>query len=161
MAAFALAFSAVQDPTTGLFVTLTDTSNWSDNDENYSEAEFARNFILTDYLGNAIITIPLPTGEESITWQVPPGTNPWVNIDYNVVGPVTIDKIEKFPFQRIYELAFINAIKGKCGCNTALSPNLCEVDNFYQGAAMAAPIADAINYQNNINSAYAYLTAPL
>lgn len=156
--AFALAFSASQS-SDGTIVTITDLSNWSDNTNGYTPADFVRELVLTDYLGALIITLTMADDEVSATWDVPAGTNPWVNIEYSAVGPVTLTLTQKYPFQRNYELAYIDQIKGSCGCCNGKTPDMCMVDAFYQGAAFAVPVADMVNYQDDINSAYALLTA--
>lgn len=158
MSAFALAFTANQS-SDGKVVTITDISNWIGNAESYNITDFTRQFILTNYLGDAIVTLTMIGSALTITWNVPANTNPWVNIQYSAVGPVTKTLTQKYPFQRNYELAYIDAIKGSCGCCSGKNPDICQIDAFYQGAAFAVPVGDQVNYQDDINSAYALLTA--
>lgn len=156
--ALTLAFRATQS-SDGKTVLIEDLTNWDDDTEGYTPADFVREFVLTDYLGALITTLIMADDELSATWDVPAGTNPWVNIEYSAVGPVTLSLTQKYPFQRNYELAYIDQIKGSCGCCNGKTPDMCMVDAFYQGAAFAVPVADMVNYQDDINSAYALLTA--
>lgn len=153
MAAFQLAFTA-QQSADGTEVVITDTSNWGSNDQSYTESQFVRQLVLTDALDNPIETLTLATGTDVATYDVPDKTNPWINITYIATGPVTLQKIQRYPFQRIFELAYLQAIKGNCGCGCIGDNAMCEVDAFYQGADFAVPIGDAVSYQDNIDSAY-------
>lgn len=155
MAAFALAFTATQSAI-GDIVTITDTSNWGSNTEGYIQSQFDRQFILTDYNGDLIIAIVIADDELIKTWAVPLNTNPWVAIEYSSVGPVTLSKTQKYPFQRYFELAYKKVIKGNCGC-AGKRFDICQVDAYVYGSELAVPIGDSIGYQNNINSAYALL----
>jgi len=158
MAQFALSFTATQSQD-ATQVLITDTSNWGSNDSGYIESQFVRTFVLTDYLNNAITSIVLPTGTNTATYNVPAKTNPWINIDYVLSnGPVDLSKLQSYPFQRYFELAYIDGIKGNCGCGCIGENQMCQVDAYYQGASFAAPVGDSVNYQNDIDSAYKLLT---
>ena len=160
MAQFALKFVATQSED-GSQVLITDQSNWGagNNDQNYSESQFTRTLVLTDALGNAITSIVLPTNVNTATYNVPANTNPWINIDYVLSnGPVSPNLLQSYPFQRYFELAYIAEIKGNCGCGCIGDNPMCQVDAVYQGADFAAPVGDAVNYQNDIDSAYKILT---
>lgn len=165
MAAFAPAFNAVQDPDDGLSVLFTDTSPWGvgNNDEDYTDSQFTRTLILTDYLANAIITLTLPTGIYTAKWPVPAGTNPWVNVDFNSINIATpstfYDLIQKYPFMRQFELAYNTEVETSCGCCPGKHPDMCLVDALLSNAEFAIPVGDAPNYQNFINGAYKALTA--
>lgn len=160
MAAFALSFSASQS-SDGKVVTIVDISPWGagNNSENYTESQFVRTLVLTDAFNSAITTITLNTGINSATYNVPVKTNPWINITYNAVGPQTYTLIQKYPFQRIFELAYLQVIKTNCGCGCIGDNKLCQVDALFIGAEFAVPVGDAGNYQDNIDSAYKLLTA--
>lgn len=162
MAAFALGFTAVQDPDDGLSVLFTDNSNWGSNDEGYLNTSFVRQLILRDYLNNPITTLTFPDNVFTLTWPVPAGTNPWVKVDYNAVDagiPLTLDLIQKYPFQRQFELAYINAVKPSCGCGSSKRIDLCLIDALLSNAEFGVPIGDGPDYQNFIDSAFKLLTA--
>lgn len=155
----ALAFSANQSAD-GSTVTITDlTANWSGNSEGYTEDQFVKNFILTDYLGNPIVNIPMATGVYIATYAMPAATNPFIEIDFNAVGPITLDLIQKYGFDRYFQLAYIAANKASCGCKNVQRIDMCQVDtNYVIGVEFALPTGDAPNYQSNIDAAYALLT---
>jgi len=155
----ALAFSASQSGS-GQTVTITDlTANWNSNSQGWNEGQFVKEFILSDYLGNPIVIIPLATGVYIATYTIPAGTNPWINIDFNAVGPTTLDLIQRYGFERYFELAYINAVKSGCGCKTTNRVDMCMIDSLYTVAGYAEPTGDAADWQNNINAAYALLSA--
>ena len=160
MAALTLAFSATQSGD-GTTVTIEDLSNWGagNNDSNYTESQFTREFILTDALGDPIVTIPAPAGTNDVEYNVPAGSNPWVNIEFSAVGPVTLEITQKYPFKRNFELAYINVVKQACGCCGNKFSYMDEVDALQYGAELAAPVGDAVNYQNFIDGAYKLVTA--
>lgn len=158
MAQFSLAFSATQSQD-GSKVTITDQSNWGNNDQSYVQSQFTRTLFLTDALNNPITSIVLATGINSATYNVPANTNPWININYVLSnGPVSPSLLHSYPFQRYFELAYMNEIKDNCGCGCIGDNQMCQVDAFYQGASFAAPVADSVNYQSYIDSAYKLLT---
>lgn len=162
MAAFALAYNAVQNPDDGRSVLFTDESNWGGNDEGYTDPEFIRTLLLTDYLGNALTTITFPNGIYTATWVVPVLSNPWVNVDYNAINIATpvidFDLIQKYAFDRQFQLAYIAAVKTSCGCCSGNKPDMCLVDALLSNAEFAIPIGDAPDYQSLIDSAYKLLT---
>ncbi len=160
MPVFALSVSAQQSPD-GKTVTINDDSNWGvgNNDSNYTTAMFTRELILTDAEDNPIIIIPLGIGILSAIYNVPEKTNPWLNIDLSVVGPVTLDKTVKLPAQRYFELAYIDSIKENCGCSCLGDVIGCEIDAFVTGSLFAIPIGDSVNYQADIDAAYKLLTS--
>lgn len=162
MAAFALGLTAQQSVDDGLSVLFTDISNWGSNDEGYADTSFVRQLILKDYLNNTITTIPLADGVFTATWPVPSDTNPWVKVDYNAVDsaiPLNLDLIQKYPFQRQFELKYMDAVKASCGCCPGKHPDMCEVDALLSNAEFCVPIGDAADYQNFIDSAYKILIA--
>lgn len=157
----ALAFTSTQSAD-GSTVTITDLANWV-NSQGYLESQFVKTFILTDYLNNPIGSpIPMATGVYTVTYTVPSGTNPWINIEFSAVSvgiPLTLTLTQKYAFTRYFELAYIAANKASCGCKDVQRIDMCQVDTMFTVAEFAVPIGDAPDYQNQINGAYKLLTA--
>lgn len=158
MANLAIAFTASQSAD-GSTITITDETNWGDNTSGYTESQFVKSFILTDYVGNPIATIPLATGVYITTYTVPSGTNPWINIEFSAVGPITLTVLQKYAFARYFELAYIAANKASCGCRDVNRVDMCQIDTMYTIAELAVPIGAAPDYQNQIDGAYKLLAA--
>lgn len=158
MGAFALVVTGVQSGD-GKIVAITDGSDYTNNDQGYLPSDFVRNFIITDYLGNLLTTISLDSTQLTATYNVPNNTNPWLQIQETAVGPANYTDTVKLPADRNYQLAFIDVIKGNCGCSCRGDNTLCEVDAFYAGAAYAIPIGDPVSYQTNIDAAYKLVTS--
>lgn len=155
MAAFAPTFTAEQS-SSGTTITITDTSPYgSGNDENYVVTDFDRQFVLVDAFDDVIDTIVMSASGLVATYDVPVNTNPWIKITFELTGVAEYEKIQKYPFQRYYDLAYINVVNYNCGCGCDdKGIDLCTVDAFYQGAQMAVPVGNGVQYQNYINSAY-------
>ncbi|HEY8659799.1 MAG TPA: hypothetical protein VIL78_12235, partial [Hanamia sp.] len=100
-----LAFTANQSAD-GTTVTITDTTtNWVGNSEGWTEGQFVKEFILSDYLGNPIVTIPLATGVYVATYTVPVGTNPYISIEFSAVSAgilLTLTLTQKYGFVRYF-----------------------------------------------------------
>jgi len=163
MAVLALAFSATQSGD-GKTVTITDLSNWVGNSSGYTESQFVKSFILTDYLGNPITTIAMATGVYVATYTVPVGTNPYISIEFSAVSAgilLTLTLTQKYGFVRYFQLAYISANKNACGCRDMQRIDMADVDTKYVvGVEFALPTGGAADYQNNINAAYQLLTTP-
>lgn len=156
MAAFAQAFSATQaDDGT---VTYHDDSNWGTNDQGYDKEDFVRQIVLNDAYGVLIDTLVFPTDSLVVSYDLL--TNKWIVAQFNITGVVDFTLTHKDPFQRIYEVAYIQAIKGSCGCKCGnKKPDLCEIDSFYEAAVFAIVPGDGVSYQENIDASYKLLTA--
>lgn len=152
MAQFAIAFTATQS-SDGKTITLTDTSNWP-GDENYNKANFVRTFTLRDAYGATLDTIVLDPTEDVATYTL--NTNKWIAITFTIDGSVDFSKLQEYPFGRLFELAYIDAVKLGCGCSHG-NTDLCDVDAFYSVAQMAVPVGDGQAYQENIDAAYSLL----
>lgn len=156
MAAFSPSFTATVDGPTGKIITITDTSPWGGaSDDNYPITGCTRRFILKDSLGVTIIDILMGASTLVTTYELT--TNKWVEIDFIGTGTPAFTKIQKYGFYRIFQLAYMAMLVKKCGC-CVTGVDLCTVDAFLQGAQMAEPIGDGVSFQNNIDTAYAYLT---
>jgi hypothetical protein len=156
MAAFAPTFTSVQ-ASDGSYITITDTSPWGvgNNDENYLAANFVRTFELYDAYDDLLDTITLSTSSNVATYDIDANTNPWIKIVFIITGVEDFEKIQKYPFQRYYELAYISIIKDGCGCTCEEKGiDICQVDAYYQGAQIAVPLGNGVQYQEFINSAF-------
>lgn len=158
MAAFALAFTASQS-SDGSTITITDTSPWGagNNSENYERANFVRSFLLYDAYDDLLDTITLPTTSNVATYDITVNTNPWIKIVFDITGAEDFTLTQKYPFQRYYELLWIEVLKDGCACcDTARGgTDLCRVTAYYQGAQIAIPLGNGVQYQEFIDSAYA------
>lgn len=155
MAAFQQDYSATQDDT-GL-VTFHDDSTWDVSDEHYDEADFVRKIDLVDAYGVFIATVIFPPLSLITTYQLL--TNKWIVGTYDITGVISRTKIHKFGFQRLFEVAFIEAKVEDCNCGCIHSDvDMCDVISFYLKATFAAPIGDGVSYQTNIDSAFKLLS---
>jgi hypothetical protein len=154
MAAFAPSFTAVQS-SDGTLITITDTSPWGGvSDENYPITGAVRSFELTDSVGDVIETIDLDPTQLVGTYEI--STNKWIQINFVNTGTPAFNIVHKFAFYRIFQLAYMELLKKACGCK-ARGIDICSVDAFLEGALMAEPIGNGVAFQDNIDSAYAYL----
>lgn len=154
MAAFQQAFSATQDDT-GL-VTFLDESTWDVSDEHYDKADFVRQIEMKDAFGVLIDTVVFASNSLAATYQFT--VNKWVVAKYSITGVADFVKTEKFGFQRLFELAYIQETVNTCNCGCGdAEADMCMVDTFYQNAAFAVPVGDGVSFQNNIDSAYKLL----
>lgn len=162
MAAFAPDFTATQDQEA---ITFADTSNWTDNDEGYLKADYDRSIVLTDAYGVVVSTqlfdVSNPNYDATDDIIIYPlATNNWFSVQIQISGAQSFSKTKKIPFQRVFELAYANAVNANCDCGC--QPNitdgdLCSADTFYQVAAWAVPIGDGVTYQTNIDAAYNFI----
>lgn len=150
--AFVQSFTANQSGD-GTFVLITDTSNWVS--ESLNPADFVRQIIVKDADDNVINTYEFDGAD--LTLSYPIAVNQWQSITYTITGAFSATLTQKYPFEQIYRIAYVQQLTLNCGCCDKLIP-MCDIDAFYQGAQFAVPIGDGISYNVNINSAYALLT---
>lgn len=144
----------IEQSSDGLTLTLTDQSNWSDNDEGYVITDFARSIIMVDALNNAIGTVDFPASELVEAFSIV--TNQWVKAQLTIIGEQNYDLIQKYGFYRLFQLDYRKAIVGNCGCGKS-GIDLCSTDAFLSTAQMAIPIGNGVEFQNDIDAASAYL----
>lgn len=156
MAAFAISFTAVENDE-GL-ITFTDTSNWGGaNDQGYDKQDFVRILQLTDAYGTIVGILTFDPTSLTVTYQLI--GNKWIVAVFTISGVQGYTLTQKYGFQRIYEVAYNDALISLCGCDHKKTGiNFCLVDAFYQGAAFAVPIGDGVSYQKDIDLAYNLLT---
>lgn len=155
MAVFAAAFTATQS-STGLVITITDTSNYSTNDQGYTMSDFTtREFILTDYAGAALETIPIPDGETVVTYDIT--SDEWINITLNLAGVASYTKYQRYPFDRITINKLEEALIQGCCQSAKNKSNLCMANAFINGAQYVAPLGNASKFNQNITAANSYL----
>ena len=159
MSVFAANFTMVQS-SDGLTLSFADTSNYITNDQGYLVGSFSsRQLVLLDANGAAITTINLGaslTADYAITADV------WVNATLNLTGINPVPNYTKnllFPFDRITKNLYRKALKGGCCGNPLVDNALSEADRFFRGAETSAPSGDGPGWQDDINSAFAYLNA--
>lgn len=155
MAAYTPAFTA-EESEDGLTITLTDTSNWANNDENYDKLDFTRSFILKDANNNTITTLTLVGGVDTITYTLTKPT--WLTIQLSVVGVVTYNLVQKYGFLRIY----INRLQEnliELGSKRDLTKitNLNTSTSFYLGAMGVEPVGNSAGWQRDMDIAMIYL----
>lgn len=156
MAAFQQLFTASMNDE-GL-VTFLDGSTWDTaSDDDYDKADFVRQIEMKDAYGVLIDTVVFATNSLIATYQLL--VNKWVVAKYDITGVVDFTKTQKYGFQRLFEVAYNDAIKDtcECGCEGSLV-DLCMVDSFYQAAAFAVPTGDGVSFQVNIDSAFTLLS---
>lgn len=155
MAAYTPAFTA-EESEDGLTITLTDTSNWADNDENYNKLDFTRSFILKDANNNILTTLTLVGGVDTTTYTLTKPT--WLTIQYSAVGVVTYNLVQKYGFLRIY----INRLQEnliELGSKRDLTKitNLNTSTSFYLGAIGVEPVGNSAGWQIDMDIAMIYL----
>lgn len=144
----AASFTA-QESSDGKTITLTDTTS-----PVISGA--VRSFILTDYLGAPLATLPLATGVLTATYSITGPT--WINVRFLNSGSSPFDITERFGFSQIYKNLYGDSLvkTGDCGCS-GKGIEWCDIDAYDRGADYALPIGDAVRWQNDINAAYTLL----
>lgn len=141
-------FTAVESQD-GKTITLTDTTN-------PAITGAVRSFLLTDYLGNALATLPLADGETEATYVLTKPT--WINVNFINTGTSPFNLYESFGFFQIYKNLYGDNIADNCGCGCGgCEASWCDIDAFDRGAEFALPIGDAVRWTNDINAAYALL----
>lgn len=153
MAAFEQAFSIIQSAD-GLTLTLLDGSNWIGNDEGYLIGNFTRQVVLNDSLGNPIATVPFVGVSLSATYPI--STNRWISAISQIIGAPNFNLTQKYAFYRLFQLAFKNALSGNCGRGLN-GIDFGKVDSFLEGAEMAIPVGNGVEFDNFITKADAYL----
>lgn len=156
MAVFAAALTGTQS-SSGLVVTLVDTSNYTDNDEDYVVSDFTtRNFLIYDSQETLLETIEL--GEDlSSTYDI--------TVDQMLTVVLELDGVAAFtdtitlPLRRITRNAY-RTLLSKVGCCTskASENSLMYADLFLTGADFEATSTNGAAFDEDISAAYSYLT---
>lgn len=153
MATFAANFTGVQS-SDGTKVTLTDTSNWSDNTEGYIKSDFTRIFTINDAYGNLIDTLDLVLDyiDKDIVG------NPWYEITFTITNindsEIVFTKLLKFPLDRLFQLKFLEVEASDCDCGCEDSKIGCDVLIKSRTASYASSTGNGVLYQRSIDNAY-------
>lgn len=156
MGAFAAALTGTQS-SSGLILTLVDSSNYSTNDEDYIVSDFTtRNFLIYDAEGTLLDTIPLGA-DLSTTYALTKDQMLTIVLDLDGIAAftATID----IPLRRITRNAYrtLLARTGCCGSKTNTTA-LMYADIFLTGADYEATSTNGAAFDEDISSAYSYLT---
>lgn len=145
----AFSFTATQN-SAGTTIEISDTSTGA------PISGSVRSFILTDYLDNPLVTLPLASDEVTVTYTIAVPT--WINIRFLNTGTSPFDFTQRYGFNRVYEVLYQQRLQGSGGYGCGGSKvDFCAVDAFETAAAYAEPLGDAVNWQNYTNAAYALL----
>lgn len=156
MAEFIQDFKFVQ-ATDGKSATFTDLSNWDDNDENYTREDFTRTVVLLDAYGEEIDTVILASDEDTFTIELTKDL--WVDVTATfdeIAGSANFEKLERVPLDRFLIIAYKKKVK-QVKNNQSVLNVLSNANVFIQAANYATPVGNAVEYQENIDAAYAYL----
>lgn len=157
MAAFAPALTGSQS-SDGFTATFEDSSIYGSNTEGYQPTDFARSIVLTDAFGNTLATLPLPGTQLTATYALIKDL--WISAQLILIGHGNYQVTEIFPFDRITKNAYRNLLQQGCCPNKKIDYRLDAADKYLLGAAIEAPTGQGAGFQTDIDSAYAYLTAP-
>lgn len=159
MAIFSANFTLTQS-SDGVTLSFTDTSPYGTSDPVINLADFsARSLVLLDANGASIETVDLG---DDLTAEITIARDKWVNATLNLTGINPVANYTKnylFPFDRITKNLYRKALKGGCCSNPIIENALSEADRFFRGAEISAPSGDGPGWQEDIDSAYAYLIA--
>lgn len=159
MAAFAASATGSQD-STGRILTLTDTSNYTTNDEGYIISDFTtRQFVLYDAYGEEIETLDLGA-ELEVEYDIPLGPDPYIQAVLILAGVGDYTDTIDLPLDRITQNLYRNLLKKGCCTSQSVENALMHADMFFTGSEFEAPLeGGAPGFQADINAAYAYLNA--
>lgn len=146
----------------GKTLTVTDTSNYTTNDEGLVIADFASRVVtIVDSAGTAVTTIDLAS---SLTATYATEVDLWANATLTLTGSGEVATYTKnliFPMSRITKNKYREVLaENGCGChNKNVDYALMKADIFFRGAEIAEPAGEGIEWQTDIDSAYAFLDA--
>jgi len=149
---------SVEQSDDGKTITYRNTSNFGDNDDSYDESDFTTNeLVLTDAYGDIILTEDFPTSGPDLNKIVHVITkDQWIDARLNLAGIATYTKLVRNGFYRIYQQAAKPYLQAGC-CKPKNCDNFGMSQMFRDAAVDAIPIGQSIEFQENIDSANAYL----
>ena len=151
--ALTINFSATQSKN-GKTITITDLSDW--DNVGLVRSDYTRVFELTDANGQIITTLTLGATDVA-TYTVPLGTNPWINIKFDISGAADYELTKKYPFDRFFVEAYKKAINSSDCCSDGIRENISQANIFYLGAMFTAPEGNSVLWQQFVDTAYKFL----
>ncbi len=158
------AIASAQQSGDGLTLTLLDESLYgAPSNEGYTTANFVRNFILMDAYGNQLDNIPITGTALSITWPVP--SDQWVFMQLFLVGINPVPNYQSpqygLPLDRQTKNLYRTLLKPGCCQNRSIKEKIDNANNYLFGASIEALGGNGAEFNNDINAANAYLSAPV
>lgn len=155
--------SAVQSAD-GKTLTLLDQSPYGGaSNEGYTTANFVRNFILMDAYGNQLANISITGTALSITWPVP--SDQWVFMQLFLVGinPVPNYPSPQYglPLDRQTKNLYRTLLVPGCCQNRSIKEKIDNANDYLFGAYIEGLSGNGAGFNNDINAANAYLSAPV
>ncbi len=159
MAAFTPLFDIVQS-SDGLVGTISDTSNYADNDDNIVAGDFSdRSVTILDSDGDVYTVVTFDGDDLEATFDID-NINLWANatMDWTGINPVAdYTKHLQFGLGRVTENDFSNILQLGC-CSDAVAENaLTQATNYLQDGSYAEISGNAAMWQKDYDSARKYL----
>ena len=145
----------------GKLLTVSDTSNYITNDQAIVLASFSSR-VVPIYNAAGVLITTINFGATALTATYVLAADLWADATMTLTGISPVANYTKhliFPFDRITKNLYREALAG----NSAVCTNrnvdyaLMKADIFFRGAEIAAPAGEGVEWQTNINSAYAFL----
>jgi len=156
-----MVFTIDQDATedvTGVLITLTDTSNWSNNDQGFIRFDFVRTFTLKDAYGATIATLVIPADTDSVTYTLPTGSaGIFLESIFTITGVQNYTNTKKYPFYRILKNLYRIKLKKGCCSDKRSDSMLGNVDQLMRGIELAGVTGNGVEWQSYVNASRAYL----